>query len=577
MVPNESALRFDRIGNECRNCHTDEFNQTTNPNHSQAGFSTNCLECHDPNSSGWNTDKVDHSFFPLTKGHQINECAACHAGGDFANTPNQCAACHQPDFDAAQSPNHVQSGFTNDCAQCHTTDPDWQPAQYLAHDAQHFPIYSGSHQGVWNSCTECHTAPNNYAVNSCTICHINPETDDGHGGVAGYVYENSACLACHPTGEADGAFDHNSTDFPLTGAHLTTDCALCHIGNVYTGTPTECSACHTDNFNQTANPPHGALGLSNDCASCHTTDPGWAPASFGIHNQFYALNGAHATVANDCATCHNGNYNNTPNTCIGCHTPDFNGAADPNHVANQFPQDCATCHSETAWIPSTFNHNNVWPFTGAHIAVANECAQCHVGGNYTTTPTDCASCHQTDFAQSANPNHTVLGLPTDCAMCHTTDPDWNPATFPIHNQYWPLNGAHAAIANQCAECHNGNYNNTPTTCVGCHQADYNGANNPNHQQAGFPTTCQNCHTENAWTPSTWDHDNQYFPIFSRRHEGEWNTCVECHTTPGNFSQFSCIDCHEHDDPADMADRHQGVGGYQYNSAACYSCHPTGED
>jgi hypothetical protein len=151
-----------------------------------------------------------------------------------------------------------------------------------------------------------------------------------------------------------------------------------------------------------------------------------------------------------------------------------------------------------------------------------------------------------------------------------------PATFPIHSNYWPLNGAHAAIANDCAACHNGNYNNTPNTCYGCHASEYNNANNPNHSSAGFPTDCQTCHTENAWTPSTWDHDNQYFPIFSGKHEGEWNQCVECHIG-GNYSSFSCIDCHEHDDPVELANEHQGVQGYQYSSPACYACHPDGED
>jgi hypothetical protein len=139
----ETALRFDRIGNECVDCHLADFNASSNPNHPQAGFSTNCIECHDPNVPDWNTDKVDHAFFPLTKGHETNDCAKCHTGGDFANTPNQCAACHQPDFNATLNPNHVQAGFSNDCAQCHTTNPDWNPAQFLAHDGQYFPIYSG--------------------------------------------------------------------------------------------------------------------------------------------------------------------------------------------------------------------------------------------------------------------------------------------------------------------------------------------------------------------------------------------------------------------------------------------------
>ncbi|MBK7407777.1 MAG: hypothetical protein IPJ40_06670 [Saprospirales bacterium] len=168
-----------------------------------------------------------------------------------------------------------------------------------------------------------------------------------------------------------------------------------------------------------------------------------------------------------------------------------------------------------------------------------------------------------------------MNIPTDCAMCHTTNPDWMPATFPIHNNYYQLVGAHAAIANNCNACHNGNYNNTPNTCVGCHLTEYNQTNDPDHQAAQFPTNCQSCHSQTAWTPSTWNHDSQYFPIYSGKHKNEWDQCNECHTTPGNFTLFSCIDCHEHDNPVQVGNHHQGVNGYSYSSPACYNCHPNG--
>ena len=83
----------------------------------------------------------------------------------------------------------------------------------------YFPVYSGKHKGVWNQCIECHTNPGDFKQNSCTVCHINPETNDQHKMVSGYYYQSDACLACHPTGDADVKFDHNSTMFPLTGAH----------------------------------------------------------------------------------------------------------------------------------------------------------------------------------------------------------------------------------------------------------------------------------------------------------------------------------------------------------------------
>ena len=74
--------------------------------------------------------------------------------------------------------------------------------------------------------------------------------------------------------------------------------------------------------------------------------------------------------------------------------------------------------------------------------------------------------------------------------------------------------------------------------------------------------------------ATWNHDSQYFPIYSGKHQGEWNTCADCHKTATNYSQFSCIDCHEHNQ-SDMQSKHSDVANYTWTSAACYSCHPKG--
>ncbi len=69
--------------------------------------------------------------------------------------------------------------------------------------------------------------------------------------------------------------------------------------------------------------------------------------------------------------------------------------------------------------PRSFNHaTTVFPLTGAHTSVA--CANCHVGGKYVGTPTDCYSCHKTMYNTTTNPNHTAAGFPTTCQTCHTT-------------------------------------------------------------------------------------------------------------------------------------------------------------
>ena len=569
---------YSNTPNTCDGCHLADFNGSTNPNHPSLGLSTNCETCH-TTAPGWAPAQFpDHNnFWVLDGGHLpvANQCASCH-NGNYNNTPTTCEGCHLPDYSGSTNPNHPSLGLPTDCVSCHTTAPGWSPAQFPNHN--NYWVIDGAHLPIANQCVDCHVG-GNYSTtpNTCDGCHLsdyNGSTNPNHQTLG----LPTDCESCHTTapGWSPATFDIHDNYWVLDGAHLpiADQCVDCHNGN-YNNTPNTCDGCHTPDYNSTTNPNHGLIGIPNTCNDCHTTAPGWSPATFDIHDNYWVLNGAHTAIANQCVDCHNGDYNNTPNTCDGCHITDYNATTNPDHIAAGFPVTCDLCHTETAWIPSTFDHNATnFPLTGEHISV--DCIQCHASG-YTGTPTNCDACHMPDYNATTNPNHSVINIPVTCDDCHSTNPDWMPATFDIHDNYWALNGAHANIANQCADCHNGNYNNTPTDCFGCHATDYNNATNPNHTAAGFPTTCESCHSETSWTPANWDHDNMYFPIFSGKHQGEWTNCNECHTTPGNFTMFSCIDCHEHNDPVEVADDHDGVSGYQYLSSACYACHPDGED
>ena len=195
----ETNIRFDRIGNECISCHQDDYLTTENPNHELAGYSTQCADCHNPLGSEWNADPITHDFFPLVEGHDIQDCNQCHTSSSFADASPDCVSCHQTDFDETNNPSHTLLGFSTDCAACHTLAIDWMPATFDIHD-QFFPIYSGSHKGEWDKCTDCHTIANDYSQFSCFACHSRGDTDDEHDGVNGYVYESNACLQCHPDG-----------------------------------------------------------------------------------------------------------------------------------------------------------------------------------------------------------------------------------------------------------------------------------------------------------------------------------------------------------------------------------------
>ncbi len=556
---------------DCASCHSQNFQSTSNPNHSQMNLSNNCEQCHTTNP-GWKPAQFTvHDDYYVLQGAHLNikdDCNSCHTNAEYKNTPDQCYGCHKQNYDNTNDPSHKSANFTTDCETCHTATA-WTPATF-DHDNQYFPIYSGKHNNQWNACSDCHTNSADYNVFECTTCHDHnkTKTDDEHKGIQGYSFVSTECLACHPTGSKDGAFDHSTSVFPLTGSHQNQDCAACHA-NGYANTPTECFACHDKDFNSSVNPKHAEAGISQKCEDCHNTSA-WQPSTFKHSSTGFDLVGGH--VLPQCSSCHQGNTANASSDCYSCHEAKYNSAKD--HQAQNYPKTCEQCHNTTTWEDATFDHAATnFPLTGAHQSV--NCSDCHTTG-YKGTSTDCNSCHQNDFQSTTNPSHSKLGLSTNCAQCHTTKTGWKPAEFAVHNNYYVLEGAHASIANDCNTCHNGNYNSTPNTCYGCHQSDYNATNDPVHKSAGFGTDCESCHSQNAWKPSTFDHDGQYFPIYSGKHRNEWNACSDCHTNQNDFGVFSCLTCHEHSQTK-MNDKHSGVNNYSYNSNACYNCHPTGRE
>lgn len=201
----ETFLRFEVVGNECYSCHSDVYLATTQPNHSQSGFSTQCIECHSIYSQNWSGAIFKHNFFPLTYGHNGIACLKCHTSGQFTKIPAECSTCHQADYNATSNPNHSALNFSTVCNECHTLIPGWKPASYKLHDALSFPIYSGKHRGQWTSCIDCHSNTSNYKAFSCTNCHEHnkADMDSKHSGQANYSYISTACLECHPRGNTE--------------------------------------------------------------------------------------------------------------------------------------------------------------------------------------------------------------------------------------------------------------------------------------------------------------------------------------------------------------------------------------
>src|SRR5262249_12984698 len=117
--------------------------------------------------------------------------------------------------------------------------------------------------------------------------------------------------ACHDPSSWDHVnFDHNRSNFPLTGAHVSLACERCHISGQFNGLSTACSSCHQDPVFHA-----GMFGL--DCASCHTTG-----------NWSAKYNGPHPGIAEEVGS----GVNHGGGSCRSCHTQTLRAAT------------CTQCH-----------------------------------------------------------------------------------------------------------------------------------------------------------------------------------------------------------------------------------------
>ena len=376
---------FKSIAANCESCHRALFDETTNPDHSAAGYPMVCKECHE--SIAWKPAAVAHDTlgFALEGAHGRILCVDCHIDNDFSSLPTNCIDCHEDDFNATEDPDHVADQFSQDCNECHSSEV-WQPA----------------------------------------------------------------------------TFDHNLTDFPLTGAHIETDCAGCHIAGVFADLPGTCIDCHQQDFDEVEDPSHIEQEFSLDCTECHSTDV-WEPATFDHNLTDFPLIGAHNQLGTDCVSCHIGGvFAGLPAECIDCHQQDFDRVEDPNHVDGQFSSDCTECHSNDAWEPATFDHNLTdFPLTGAHSGT--DCANCHIAEVFANLPSTCIDCHQKDEPT----NH----FGPACVECHTTSA-WEPSTFD-HEPLFPLTrGNHQRYRTSCTSCHLDPATYEVFTCTDCHDGEH---------------------------------------------------------------------------------------------------------
>jgi hypothetical protein len=186
---------------------------------------------------------------------------------------------------------------------------------------------AGQHREL--DCKRCHAGVRSAdafaeAPERCVDCH---RADDAHAGRMG-----EDCARCHDAaGWKPATFDHARSSFPLTGAHVRVDCASCHAGGRYQGTPSTCVSCHPM-------PADHRDRFGDDCAGCHDTAT-WKGARFA--HRFPLDHGANAALP--CRTCHPDGYRTY--TCYGCHehTPERIERKHRKEGIADF-HDCVRCH-----------------------------------------------------------------------------------------------------------------------------------------------------------------------------------------------------------------------------------------
>ncbi len=358
------------LSTSCIDCHEDIHKSTV---------STSCENCH--NTSKWSVaiKEFDHSNsnYPLSGRHRSVECEKCHFKQvEFSNTMkltgldyNECISCHV----------NVHKEETDEpCESCHGTD-GWEfVREQFNHDLTAYPLV-GAHSRV--ECQQCHIPHdtwnppvlrlNGFPYSDCGSCHM-----DVHKGTFG-----SNCEQCHGVdkwNEGLKPFDHDKTNYPLTGKHKSVLCRECHKQTDGKLPPSNsCLGCHDDRHDEQMK--HRLDG--GDCGPCHDTN-GWLLTTYSIRDHLLTglpLEGAHLAVP--CIHCHIPYKNNQGESytrfvwdrlgCISCHEDIHR-----NQFNIKYRNACDDCHGYATFNSLVFDHAKTdFPLDGKHIKVP--CEKCH--------------------------------------------------------------------------------------------------------------------------------------------------------------------------------------------------------
>jgi len=475
----------------------------------------------------------------VIQGHAKYEkdCAKCHQKKIGASQKGLCLDCHKDinrDVKSKRGYHGLhKSAARNECKSCHVehmgrdADIVRLDSRVFQHQFTDFPL-QGAHKTL--QCAVCHKQNKKYreAPSQCYQCH----KDNPHKGRLG-----KKCTQCHSQVLwTELSFDHDKTDFKLTGKHDKIKCNSCHINNKYKHTPKTCFSCHgVDDVHNGRN--------GQRCAKCHDTRS-WKNLKFDHNRQTkFKLLGRHKDVS--CDACHLKNPYKVKikQDCYSCHKKD------DEHKAS-YGVKCQTCHGFNKWSETRFDHDRdtKYRLLGKHNKVA--CVGCHKGQLYKQkTPRQCIACHKLDDVHKGQTDK-------NCASCHSPSGWASKLSFDHDMSGFPLTGLHAIVA--CDDCHlSKQFKSASKQCLQCHMDD-------DVHKARLGPNCAQCHNTNGWNLWRFDHNKDTHFKLDGAHEKLH--CYHCHATPavnGIELNQSCGFCHAGDDP------HNNQFG-----PLCEQCHDT---
>lgn len=388
-------------------------------------------------------------------------------------------------------------------------------------------------------------------------------------------------------------FNHMTTGFPLSGSHITAECASCHVGGVFKGTPRNCSGCHAKGKRVVATPMSSKHIVSTEpCEVCHTNEVTFYGAKF---NHGKAKKG-------ECTTCHNGTnaagkhaaHKVTTASCDSCHRTYAWSPASWSH--SDTVSDCSVCHNGTA----------AFTFTSSHYSLANlaamglgACKSCHTNyRNFNSWSyshagaTSCGTCHgvtgqarqKISTSAAKHAGYVSVGL-TNCQTCHLNFSSFTGTRFnhsgagtcaTCHNGVIATGktASHATGAKAtgaCSDCHKlttawlpAGFSHTgvvPGTCATCHNGTYATGKTATHTTVAKSTrACDDCHRTTAWLPAYFNHLGV-----------TTGTCTNCHIRPtnhtGSRATITCDACHKTAAWLPASFSHTGVA-----AGTCSTCH-----